>query len=95
VANFFGPGFLEKVSKRIEVEKTMDKERLNQKGKPPSKKQKYENNSLDLRSFFGQRCSWPQRAEHQEIQPPAAMPVPAIFPPQTGPAFHAEQSEED
>lgn len=51
-ANLFGPGFLEKASKRIEVDKTMDKVSFSRKGKTPLKKQRYDNDSSDLRSFL-------------------------------------------
>ena len=49
----FGPGFLEKASKRIEVDKTMEKVSTpSHKGGPSFKKIKYENNKSDLRSFL-------------------------------------------
>ena len=53
-ANLFGPGFLEKASKRLEVEKTLSKV-TNQgrpQGPPPNKRGRYENDRTDLRSFL-------------------------------------------
>ena len=51
--NLFGPGFLEKASKRIEVDKTMDKvPTSNNKAGPSNKKASYENDKSDLRSFL-------------------------------------------
>ena len=51
--NLFGPGFLEKASKRIEVDKTMEKVSTpSHKGGPPQKKARYENDKSDLRSFL-------------------------------------------
>lgn len=45
--NLFGPGFLEKTSKGIEVDKMMEKVSLNRKGKRPLKKQQYHNDDTD------------------------------------------------
>ena len=54
--NLFGPGFLEKASKRIEVDKTMEKVSTpSHKGgppPPPQKKARYANDKSDLRSFL-------------------------------------------
>ena len=53
-ANLFGPGFLEKASKRLEVEKTLSKV-TNQgrpQGPPPNKRGRYDNDRTDLRSFL-------------------------------------------
>ena len=51
--SLFGPGFLEKASKRLEAEKTLSKvSSQGNKGGPPSKKARYENDKSDLRSFL-------------------------------------------
>ena len=57
-ANLFGSGFLEKASKRLEVEKTLAKVSNQGKGgQPPSKKARYENDKGDLRSFLSKGTS--------------------------------------
>lgn len=51
--SLFGPGFLEKASRRLEAEKTLSKvASQGNKGGPPSKKARYENDKSDLRSFL-------------------------------------------
>jgi hypothetical protein len=53
--DLFGPGFLEKASKRLEVEKTLSKVT-----KPPiqnTKRGRYENDKSDLRSFLSKGAS--------------------------------------
>ena len=74
-ANLYGPGFLEKASKRIEVDKTMEKVSVCgvRKSSPPQKRQRYVNDSSDLRSFLargtpGLRGHGARRA-HQRQQP--------------------------
>ena len=53
--DLFGPGFLEKASKRLEVEKTLSKVF---KGTPqPSKRGRYESDKSDLRSFLARGAS--------------------------------------
>ena len=57
-ANLFGPGFLEKASKRLEVEKTLAK--VSNQGKstqPANKKARYESDKEDLRSFLSKGAS--------------------------------------
>ena len=57
-ANLFGSGFLEKASKRLEVEKTLAKVSSQGKGaQPPSNKARYENDKEDLRSFLSKGAS--------------------------------------
>ena len=52
-SNLFGPGFLEKASKRIEVDKTMEKVATpSHKGGPSYKRPMYENDKSDIRSFL-------------------------------------------
>lgn len=52
-SNLFGPGFLEKASKRLEAEKTLSKVTAQGRGGgPPPKKGHYENDKNDLRSFL-------------------------------------------
>ena len=47
--SLFGPGFLEKASRRLEAEKTLSKvSSQGNKGGPPSKKARYENDKSDL-----------------------------------------------
>ena len=65
--DLFGPGFLEKASKRLEVEKTLSKVT-----KPPiqnTKRGRYENDKSDLRSFFIQGRFGSVR-EREESLPP-------------------------
>ena len=51
--SLFRPGFLEKASKRLEAEKTLSKvSSQGNKGGPPSKKARYENDKSDLRSVL-------------------------------------------
>ena len=50
--NLFGPGFLEKASKRIEVDITMEKVSTPSHRGGSSFKVKYENDKPDLCSFF-------------------------------------------
>jgi hypothetical protein len=65
--DLFGPGFLEKASKRLEVEKTLAKVA---KPLPQSvKKGRYENNKSDPRSFFIQGRFGSVR-EREESPPP-------------------------
>jgi len=57
-SNLFGPGFLEKASKRLEVEKTLDK--VSNQGKSSQqahKKARFENDKSDLRSFLAKGAS--------------------------------------
>ena len=58
-ANLFGPGFLEKASKRMEVDKTLEK--VTKQGRPlsvqPSKRPRYENDKGDLRRFLSRGAS--------------------------------------
>ena len=53
--DLFGPGFLEKASKRIEVEKTLLK--VTKSFPQPTKKVRYENDKTDLRSFLAKGAS--------------------------------------
>ena len=54
----FGPGFLEKASKRLEAEKTLNKVSVQGKGGgPPPKKGRYDNDKSDLRSFLAKGAS--------------------------------------
>lgn len=73
-ANLFGPDFLEKATKRIEVDKTMSK--VSQQPAPPgnpNKLFKYSNDRADLRSFLskgapaqcGSRKPWRQSPLNQ------------------------------
>ena len=48
--SLFGPGFLEKASKRLEAEKTLSK--VSSQGNKGDKKARYENDKSDLRSFL-------------------------------------------
>lgn len=52
--DLFGPGFLEKASKRLEVDKTLEKVSGPQGNRPNKKFRSYANNKGDLRSFFGE-----------------------------------------
>ncbi len=54
-SNLFGPGFLEKASKRIEVDKTLAKVSGASTGKnaAAAKRARYQNDKSDLRSFLG------------------------------------------
>lgn len=55
-SDLFGPGFLEKASKRLEVEKTLAK--VAKAGQPPNaKKGRYEHDRSDLRSFLSKGAS--------------------------------------
>lgn len=58
-SNLFGPGFLEKASKRLEVEKTLEK--VSNEGKPgprpPQKRPRYDRDTSDLRSFLAKGAS--------------------------------------
>ena len=56
--NLFGSGFLEKASKRLEAEKTLNKVsgQSNRSG-PPQKRARYENDKSDLRSFLARGAS--------------------------------------
>ena len=70
--NLFGPGFLEKASKRIEVDKTMEKVATpSHKGGPSYKRARYENDKSDLRSFFIQMR--PCKVRRQEIPAPTVV----------------------
>jgi len=56
--NLFGPGFLEKASKRLEAEKTLNKvSGQSNKSGPPHKRARYENDKSDLRSFLARGAS--------------------------------------
>ena len=55
--NLFGPGFLEKASKRLEVNKTMEKVSTPQRGGYTSKRPRYDNDKSDLRSFLARGAS--------------------------------------
>ena len=56
--NLFGPGFLEKASKRLEAEKTMNKvSGQSNKNGPLHKRARYENNKSDLWSFLARGAS--------------------------------------
>ena len=65
----FGPGFLEKVSKRIEVDQEKEKVSTpSHKGGPVCKKAKYENDKLDLHSFFYSRAPLQSMVAENYIQ---------------------------
>lgn len=54
--DLFGPGFLEKVSKRIEAEKTLAK--VTKSGQPPNPKRgRYDSDRADARSFLSKGAS--------------------------------------
>ena len=55
-SNLFGPGFLEKASNRLEVEKTLDKV-ANQGKAGPQKRPRYDRDKSDLRSFLAKGAS--------------------------------------
>ncbi len=74
--NLFGPGFLEKAFKRVEVEKTLSKvsgNAGNQQGPPPSKRRRYESDERDLRSFLakGAPARYGGRKNQHPYQPTA------------------------
>ena len=56
-ANLFGPGFLEKASKRMEVDKTLEKVTRQGKTTHPNKRARYENDKGDLRRFLSRGAS--------------------------------------
>ena len=56
-SNLFGPGFLEKASKRLEVEKTLDKVSNQGTAGPSQKRPKYDRDKSDLRSFLSRGAS--------------------------------------
>ena len=56
-SNLFGPGFLEKASKRLEVEKTLDKVSNQGKAGPFQKRPRYDQDKSDLRSFLAKGAS--------------------------------------
>ena len=55
--NLFGPGFMEKASKRIEADKTIAKVVNASKGPPPAKKRKFSSDKSDFRHFFDRGAS--------------------------------------
>lgn len=55
--NLFGPGFLEKASKRIELDKTMTKVSLPSGAEPASKRRKLGRDRHDLRNFLDRGSS--------------------------------------
>lgn len=66
--DLFGPGFLEKASKRIEVKKTLAK--LTNSGQPPNPKRgRYSSDRSDLRHFLAKGGSV---REHEESPIPTA-----------------------
>ena len=58
-SDLFGPGFLEKASKRLEVEKTLEKVSTQTKFGPQQKRPRYDRDKSDLRSFLA-RGAWAQ-----------------------------------
>ena len=56
-SNLFGPGFLEKASKRLEVEKTLDKVSNQGKAGPSQKRPRYDKDKSDLRRFLAKGAS--------------------------------------
>ena len=56
-SNLFGPGFLEKASKRLEVEKALDKVSGQPKPGPQPKRPRYDRDKSDLRSFLAKGAS--------------------------------------
>ena len=56
-SELFGPGFLEKASKRLEVEKTLDKVSNPTKFGPQQKRPRYDKDKSDLRSFLAKGAS--------------------------------------
>ena len=56
-SNLFGPGFLAKASKRLEVEKTLDKVSNQGKAGPSQKRPRYDKDKSDLRSFLAKGAS--------------------------------------
>jgi len=70
--NLFGPGFLEKASRRLEVDKTIRK--VSQSGAPPAKKTKFSKDSSDLRHFLDKgataRYGGGKFQRQQPYQPP-------------------------
>ena len=67
-SNLFGPGFLEKASKRLEAEKTLSKVSNQGRGggPPPPKKPRFENDRNDLRSFLSRGA--PARFGGRKVQ---------------------------
>ena len=55
--SLFGPGFLEKASKRIEASRTLDKVSYNPSRLPPKKKARFDNDKDDLRHFLSRSGS--------------------------------------
>ena len=53
----FGPGFMEKASKRIETDKTIAKVANASKGPPPVKKKRFSSDKSDLRHFLDRGAS--------------------------------------
>ena len=55
--SLFGPGFLEKASKKIEASKTLDKVAYAPNRPPPRKRARFDNDKDDLRSFLSRGAS--------------------------------------
>ena len=71
-SNLFGPGFLEKATKRLVAEKALSQVTSQDRGGgPPPKRAPFENDKNDLRSFFikGHTCS----VQRQESTAPTAL----------------------
>ena len=68
--SLFGPGFLEKASKRIEASRTLDKVSYNPSCLPPKKKARFDNDKDDLRHFLSRGAStWYGGRKNQRQQP--------------------------
>ena len=70
-SNLFGPGFLEKASKRIESERTLSKVAgRGSSSDPPAKKARYANDKSDLRSFLSKGAPAPYGGRQQQCRQP-------------------------
>ena len=70
-SNLFGPGFLEKASKRIESERTLSKVAGHgSSSNPPAKKACYANDKSDLRSFLSKGAPAPYGGRQQQRRQP-------------------------
>lgn len=80
--NLFGPGFLEKASKRLEAKKTLSKAvGQGSKGGPPNKKPHYDNDTSDLQRFLSKGASAQyggKKTQHPHAAVQASIKVPRV-----------------
>ena len=68
--SLFGSGFLEKASKRIEANKTLDKVSYNPSHLPPKKMARFDNDKDDLRPFLSRGASTRYGGRKNQCQQP-------------------------